>query len=419
MTQLGGRLLLSDERELLLHLARRDAAFGQLLRRGDVLHLRRTELVLGLRDDGHQVLALHHRRDARAGAPGLDRAVAIHLAVVDERARAGRLGDFAAPRGDRFALLVDRLLEVVEFLFGAREGLLLRGEGFRKEMGLLAERLGLHPHLFELLVRRRNLGLVTRDVRAVFLDTRRIDADHLAAALVRALGLGLLGGELLETVLKGVNLRVEVLRRLLGLGDGLLRLGDCLVDLVAVDRVLLEFLIEGVDLLLRNVNVEPLELVAEFLVLLSLADLALEGCDLPLHFAEDVRLAEKVLLGLLNLAQGLLAIHLELRDAGGLFEDRAAVFGLGRENRVDLALGHHRVGACADTRAHEEMLDIFEAALLLVDEILARAVAIDAAGDRHLMIVGAQFLLAVRKRNRHFRRAEGLARVGSVEDDIR
>ena len=64
------------------------------------------------------------------------------------------------------------------------------------------------------------------------------------------------------------------------------------------------------------------------------------------------------------------------------------------------------------------MLDVLETARLFVDEVLARTVAIDAAGDRHLVIVGAELLLAVCEGDGHFRKPERLARVGAVEDHV-
>ena len=122
---------------------------------------------------------------------------------------------------------------------------------------------------------------------------------------------------------------VQLLGLRLGGADDLLRFGDRLVDLHAVPGVLFELVVEIVNLLLGNVDVEPFELVAQFFVFLGLSDLTLERADLTLHFAQNVRLAQKVLLRLLNLADGLLAVGLELRDAGRLLEHRTAVFRLG------------------------------------------------------------------------------------------
>ena len=215
-----------------------------------------------------------------------------------------------------------------------------------------------------------------------------------------------------------MHVGVDLLARALGRVDGDRRLLDRLLGFALVLRVHFQREVECLDLALADVDVEPAQLVAQLLVLLGLADLALERADLALHLAEDVRLAEEVLLGLLDLAQGFLAVGLELRDAGGLLEDGAAVLGLRGEDLVDLALRHDGVGGRADARAHEEALDVLQAAAGFVDEVFAGAVAVDAAGDGDLVVLGAEFLLAVGEGDRDLREAEGLARVGAVEDDV-
>ena len=121
---------------------------------------------------------------------------------------------------------------------------------------------------------------------------------------------------------------MELLLAALRLGHGSRRLFDRLVDVAPVRGVLDELLVEGMDLLLRDVDVEDAQLVVEFLVLLRLADLTLEGANLPLHLLEDIGFAQEVLLGLLDLPYGLLAVGLELRYPRRLLEHAAAVFGL-------------------------------------------------------------------------------------------
>ena len=54
------------------------------------------------------------------------------------------------------------------------------------------------------------------------------------------------------------------------------------------------------------------------------------------------------------------------------------------QDLVDLALRHQRIARAANTRVHEQPLDIAQAAGRFVDEILAIAVAMDAARDGDL-----------------------------------
>ena len=210
--------------------------------------------------------------------------------------------------------------------------------------------------------------------------------------------------DLLRAALGGVHLGGEV--------------DDRLVRFALLLGIALEREVEILEFPLAEEDVEPAQLLVQFLVALGLAYLTLEGADLTLHLAQDVRLALEVLLGLVDLAHRLLAIGLELRDAGRLLEHRAAVLGLRRENRVDLALRHHGVGRRADARAHEEALDVLQAAAHLVEEVLALAGTVDATRDRDLMVLGAEFLLAVGEGDGHLGEAERLARVRAVEHHV-
>ena len=122
---------------------------------------------------------------------------------------------------------------------------------------------------------------------------------------------------------------METASCLFGGGDGVGGLLNQVVRLDALGRIKLKRKVECADLVAGNENVETAHLVAQLLVALCLAHLTLERADLALHFAQDVRLSQKVLLRLLDLADRLLAVCLELRDSGGLLEHRAAVLRLG------------------------------------------------------------------------------------------
>jgi hypothetical protein len=88
------------------------------------------------------------------------------------------------------------------------------------------------------------------------------------------------------------------------------------------------------------------------------------------------------------------------------------------ENVRDLALLHDRVGAAADARIHEKLVNVLQPARRLVQQILALAVAEDAARDAHLVPLDAKLLFAVAERERNFRHAERLPAVGAAENDV-
>ena len=90
---------------------------------------------------------------------------------------------------------------------------------------------------------------------------------------------------------------------------------------------------------------------------------------------------------MLHLPLGLLLPALVLGDAGGLLDEHAAVLGARRDDEADLALLDDRVGLGADAGAEEEVGDVLQADLRLVDQVLARAVAVEAARDGDLGVV--------------------------------
>ena len=94
-----------------------------------------------------------------------------------------------------------------------------------------------------------------------------------------------------------------------------------------------------------------------------------------------------------ELGFGQALLGLELGDAGGLFDDGAAVGGLGAEHLADAALLDDGVGVRAQADAHEEVLNVAQARGAAVDEVFALAGAIQAAADDHFAGMGVRLLL--------------------------
>ena len=74
-------------------------------------------------------------------------------------------------------------------------------------------------------------------------------------------------------------------------------------------------------------------------------------------------------------------LGLEAGDAGGLFDDAAAVERLGAEQLADALLPDDGVGLAAEAGAHEDVLNVAQAADLAVQQIFGVAGAEEAAGD--------------------------------------
>ena len=54
-------------------------------------------------------------------------------------------------------------------------------------------------------------------------------------------------------------------------------------------------------------------------------------------------------------------------DAGGFFEDAAAVFGFLADNLIDHALLHHRISTLAETSVHKQVGDVEQATRDLIE----------------------------------------------------
>src|SRR5262249_46086068 len=121
------------------------------------------------------------------------------------------------------------------------------------------------------------------------------------------------------------------------------------------------------------------------LVALGFGRLQLDAAELLVDLFEDVAEAGQVLIDALQPAEGFGLLGLEPAEARRLLEDGAAVLRGGLQQYVDAALLDDGVGVVAGAAAQEKVLDVLEAAGLAVDEVLALAAPVDAAGDLHLV----------------------------------
>ena len=71
-------------------------------------------------------------------------------------------------------------------------------------------------------------------------------------------------------------------------------------------------------------------------------------------------------------------------DAGRLLKDLPAVSGFDRQNLVDLTLADDGIALPAQTRVHEQLVDILQSDGAAVDVVLALPGAVVPPGDHHL-----------------------------------
>src|SRR5579871_3978201 len=158
--------------------------------------------------------------------------------------------------------------------------------------------------------------------------------------------------------------------------------------------------------------------MAVLLVALGLGCLQLDAAQLLFDFVDDIAGPLQVLVDPFQLAEGLDLLGLESADPGCFFEDGTPLPGRGLQEDIDAPLLDDAIGIRAGPTAEEELLDVFEPAGLLVDEILAFAVPIDPPSDLHFGILGGEDAAAVIEGHRDFGQAEAAARGRAVEDYI-
>ena len=260
------------------------------------------------------------------------------------------LGKTRLVRLDRVAFLS---LALREFLKAEVHLLTLGRVGFEAAVGLLDRRLG---HLDALC---GALGVVLGG-----LALRFDPADRLVEFVTRHLGVLLLGFELLDAGLRFLALGFQI-------GQLARQAGQALAQIV----VLVE----------RERHADRAVLVVERLETLGLGGLSFHDPQAPLGVLELLAGLGQVHLGLVELARCLDPALLVPRDARGFLEDRPALLRAGQQHRVDLALLDDRVGVGPDARVEEQLADVAESHPLVVNQVLARAVAVEAALDKDLV----------------------------------
>ena len=186
-----------------------------------------------------------------------------------------------------------------------------------------------------------------------------------------------------------------------------------------------ELFVEGDDFFVQPVvflqhvgGAKFLESDGIFLIATGAAGLNLDTAELLFDFVEDELGLGEVLVGFFEFAEGFFFALLEAGDAGGFFEDFAAVLGVGFEKRGHAALLDERVGVHANTGVQEEFADVLETGDLVVDEVFTGGIAIEATGDFDAFAVNGQFAVLIGEGQGDFGHAHGFTGARAVEDDI-
>ena len=113
-----------------------------------------------------------------------------------------------------------------------------------------------------------------------------------------------------------------------------------------------------------------------------------------------------------------LTTALVLGDARCFLDEGAALLGLAGKDGVELALTDDGVRLLAQTRVVQDVGDVEQAGGGTVDEVLALARAVHAAGDHDLLEVDGQHVIGVVERQINLGHAHRLARRGARKDHV-
>ena len=247
----------------------------------------------------------------------------------------------------------------------------------RERLELAGARRGAGLGMVKLLAQLRE---TVDEVLALLLEQEQAGVEALENRLHAAALLGEVADEqplLLEQ-------RLELLELALLLGEAVARQVDVGVRFLLALGELVPRRLEAAQVVDGEREVEVAQLADEAGVLLGLRRLALERAKLAVDLAGDVARALEVRVHGAELAQRALLALLVLEDAGGLLDERAAVFGARVQDLVETALADDRVRVAAQARVVQQVLDVHEPRRRVVDEVLGLAVAVHAARDGDL-----------------------------------
>ena len=300
--------------------------------------------------------------------------------------RGALLFDLAGARGPRLRLFLPRLQKACDLRDAAQRGLFVEGGLF----GTAAD--GSHALADEPCL------------AALVLESHFKGAQLLVEGAQGIVGTGdLLAG---EAVLLVDNVRLGA-----DGGEPLFRLLDALAVLARLEGKVIAAEEVGIDLFV-------LELIGIGAVLFRRLRLLFEGAELFFRLVHALDKDGEVVLRALELALDLALLRLELHDARRLFKDGAAVLGLGVHDLLDLALPDDGIALLADADAVQKGDDVFQAAGLLVEKVLALARAVQPPRHGDFLVVDVEHPRSVVKDERHLAVGEGAAGFGAVEDDV-
>ena len=160
------------------------------------------------------------------------------------------------------------------------------------------------------------------------------------------------------------------------------------------------------------------ELVFQLQVFFGFFGLGLQGFQLQLQLRDLVSDAEQVFLGALQLPLGVFFSVAVFGNTGGFFKNFPAVAAFQGQNFVNAALADVGVAFPAQTRVHQQFVDVPQSGRLFVDIVFAVSRAVIAPGDHNLVGIIGKGPVPVVQGKRCLSEAHGSALLRAAENDV-
>ncbi|OPZ73302.1 MAG: hypothetical protein BWY83_00171 [bacterium ADurb.Bin478] len=175
---------------------------------------------------------------------------------------------------------------------------------------------------------------------------------------------------------------------------------------------------QTVILVVRQRDLQHLELFRQFLVALRLGHLSFQRAYVLLHLGHDVLDADQILFGGFQFTKRGFPAHFVFGDAGGLFENFPPFILFAVQNTLHLRQLDDRIGVRPGAGVEKQIQNILQPAGISVDQILTFTGAKQPAGDQNLAVIDGQDVLGVLDFERHLGHAHRLGRRRTIKNNV-
>ena len=167
-----------------------------------------------------------------------------------------------------------------------------------------------------------------------------------------------------------------------------------------------------------NLGPQFLQPIGVLFVAAGLAGLGANAAEPGLDLVDNVGQPQQVLFDAFQAPQGFELADLKTADAGCFLENHPAIPRRRLKQDVDLALLDHAVGLRAHARPRQQVANVAEPGRVAVDQVLALAAAINAAGNVDFGRVDAKLAFRVVEGERDLGGVGGPAAAGTVKNHV-